>query len=140
MGTIGEEDPLNRSPPNPTVGGSFSCAGRNFRHLPRNFRTPRSDPDALGTLWTWSGYLGRIFPGGRKFRPKDRNFRPSEKLHKEQNENVHIFEGKVRGDQDLHFHQSISPLSEGNPVELDLGDLFVLFFLVLPCSYSLIPP
>ena len=39
LGTIGEEDPLNRSPPNPTVGSSFSCAGRKFRYLTRNFRT-----------------------------------------------------------------------------------------------------
>ena len=49
LGTIGEEDPLNRFPPNPTVKCSFSCAGRNFRGLPRNFRTPRSHPNALGS-------------------------------------------------------------------------------------------
>ena len=42
---IGEDDPLNRSPTNPTVICSFSCAGRNFWGLPRNFRTSRSDPD-----------------------------------------------------------------------------------------------
>jgi hypothetical protein len=42
-----------------------------------------------------------------------------------------IFEGKVRGDLDLYFHQSISPLSEGNIMDLDLGVLcgFPLFFL-----------
>ena len=32
----------------------------------------------------------------------------------------------------LHFHQSISPLSEGNHLHLDLVDSFVEFFLVLP--------
>ena len=35
-------------------------------------------------------------------------------------------------DLDLHFHQSISPLSEGNPLDLDLGVPFVEFFFVLP--------
>jgi hypothetical protein len=42
-----------------------------------------------------------------------------------------IFEGKGRGDLDLYFHQSISPLSEGNIEDLDLGVLcgFPLFFL-----------
>ena len=37
----------------------------------------------------------------------------------------------MRGDLDLQFHQSISPLSEGNLVDLDLGVLGVsplLFF------------
>ena len=41
----------------------------------------------------------------------------------------------MRGDLDLHFHQSISPLSEGNLVDLDLGVLGVsptLFFLSSP--------
>jgi hypothetical protein len=44
---------------------------------------------------------------------------------------LHLFEVKVRGDIDLSFHQSISPLSEGNIVDLDLGVLcgFPLFFL-----------
>jgi hypothetical protein len=42
------------------------------------------------------------------------------------------FEGKVIGYLDLYFHQSISPLSEGNIVDLDLGVLCEfppLFFL-----------
>ena len=46
-----------------------------------------------------------------------------------------MFEGFERGDQDLHFHQSIPPLSEGNLVDLDLGVLGVsppLFFLSSP--------
>ena len=43
--------------------------------------------------------------------------------------------GKERGDLDLHFHQSIPPLSEGNPLDLDLGDSFVEFFLVLPLLF-----
>jgi hypothetical protein len=50
---------------------------------------------------------------------------------------LNLFEGKVRGDLDLSFHQSISSLSEGNLVDLDLGvlgDSPPLFFL----SYSLI--
>ena len=38
----------------------------------------------------------------------------------------------MRGDLDLHFHQSISALSEGNPFDLDLGVPFVEFFFVLP--------
>jgi hypothetical protein len=43
---------------------------------------------------------------------------------------LHIFEGKGGGDLDLYFHKSISPLSEGNIVNLDLGVLcgFPLFF------------
>ncbi len=42
-----------------------------------------------------------------------------------------VFEGKERGDLDPRFHQSLSPLSEGNPLDLDLGVLRVLlsFFL-----------
>ena len=42
-----------------------------------------------------------------------------------------VFEGKERGDLDPHFHQSLSPLCEGNPLDLDLGVLRVLlsFFL-----------
>jgi hypothetical protein len=49
---------------------------------------------------------------------------------------LHIFEGKVRGDLDLYFHQSISPLSEGNQLDLDFKVLcgFPLFFI----SYLLI--
>jgi hypothetical protein len=41
------------------------------------------------------------------------------------------FLGKGREDLDLYFHQSISSLSEGNIVNLDLGVLcgFPLFFL-----------
>ena len=41
----------------------------------------------------------------------------------------------MRGDLDLHFHQYISPLSEGNLVDLDLGVLVwfsYLFFLSSP--------
>ena len=41
----------------------------------------------------------------------------------------------MRGDLDQHLHQSISPLSEGNLVDLDLGFLGVspsLFFLSSP--------
>jgi hypothetical protein len=48
---------------------------------------------------------------------------------------LHPFEGKVREDLDLSFHQPISSLSEGNLVDLDLGvlgDSPPLFFL----SYS----
>jgi hypothetical protein len=44
-----------------------------------------------------------------------------------------FFEGKERGDLDLHFHQFISPLSEGNLVDLDLGVFCVL--LVLPLIF-----
>ena len=44
-----------------------------------------------------------------------------------------LFEGKERGDLDLHFHQAIFPLSEGNLVDLDLGVLGVL--LVLPLIF-----
>jgi hypothetical protein len=33
---------------------------------------------------------------------------------------LHLFEGIERGDLDLHFHQSLSPLSEGNLLYLDL--------------------
>ncbi len=43
-----------------------------------------------------------------------------------------ILEGSKRGDLDLHFHQSISPLSEGNSWDLDLGVISCsppLFFL-----------
>ena len=42
-----------------------------------------------------------------------------------------VFEGKERGDLDPHFHQSLSPLCEGNPLDLDLVVLGVLL-LVLP--------
>ena len=42
-----------------------------------------------------------------------------------------VFGGKERGDLDPHFHQSLSPLGEGNPLDLDLGVLGVLL-LVLP--------
>ena len=42
----------------------------------------------------------------------------------------------MRGDLDLRFHRSISPLSEGNLVDLVLG---VLGASPL-CSSSLIPP
>jgi hypothetical protein len=44
---------------------------------------------------------------------------------------LHIFEGKERGDLDLYFYQSISPLSEENIEDLDLRVLcgFPLFFL-----------
>ena len=45
-----------------------------------------------------------------------------------------VFEGKERGDLDLHFHQSLSPLCEGNPLDLDLGVLSVLL-LVLPLIF-----
>ena len=45
-----------------------------------------------------------------------------------------VFEGKERGDLDPHFHQSLSPLCEGNPLDLDLGVLHVLFF-VLPLIF-----
>ena len=44
-----------------------------------------------------------------------------------------VFEGKER-DLDPHFHQSLSPLCEGNPLDLDLGVLRVLFF-VLPLIF-----
>ena len=44
------------------------------------------------------------------------------------------FEGKNRGDLDPHFHQSLSPLCEGNPLDLDLGVLGVLL-LVLPLIF-----
>ena len=45
-----------------------------------------------------------------------------------------VLEGKERGDLDPHFHQSLSPLCEGNPLDLDLGVLRVLFF-VLPLNF-----
>ena len=45
-----------------------------------------------------------------------------------------VFEGKERGDLDPHFHQSLSPLCEGNPLDLDLGVLGVLL-LVLPLIF-----
>ena len=48
-----------------------------------------------------------------------------------------VFEGKERGDLDPHFHQSLSPLCEGNPLDLDLGVLGVLgvLLLVLPLIF-----
>ena len=89
--TIGKDDPLNRSPPYPTVMCSFYCTGRNFRVLPRNFRTPRNAPGApKKRYWTWAGTLHGT-SGGRNFRPKTQNFRPSENWQKLQNENGHIF-------------------------------------------------
>lgn len=45
-----------------------------------------------------------------------------------------VLGGKERGDLDPHFHQSLSPLCEGNPLDLDLGVLGVLFF-VLPLIF-----
>ena len=45
-----------------------------------------------------------------------------------------VFGGKERGDLDPHFHQSLSPLCEGNPLDLDLGVLGVLLF-VLPLIF-----
>ena len=45
-----------------------------------------------------------------------------------------VFEGKERGDLDPHFHQSLSPLCERNPLDLDLGVLGVLL-LVLPLFF-----
>ena len=47
-----------------------------------------------------------------------------------------VLKGKERGDLDPHFHQSLSPLGEGNPLDLDLGVLGVLL-LVLPLISSL---
>ena len=47
-----------------------------------------------------------------------------------------VFEGKERGDIDPHFHQSLSPLCEGNPLDLDLGVLGVLL-LVLALFFTL---
>ena len=42
-----------------------------------------------------------------------------------------VLEGKERGYLDPRFHQSLSPLSEGNPLDLDLGVLrdLLSFFL-----------
>ena len=45
-----------------------------------------------------------------------------------------VLEGKERGDLDPRFHQSLSPLGEGNPLDLDLGVLGVLL-LVLPLIF-----
>ena len=45
-----------------------------------------------------------------------------------------VFEGQERGDLDPHFHQSLSPLCEGNPLDLDIGVLCVLL-LVLPLTF-----
>ena len=45
-----------------------------------------------------------------------------------------VLEGKERGDLDPHLHQSLSPLCEGNPLDLDLGVLGVLL-LVLPLIF-----
>ena len=41
------------------------------------------------------------------------------------------FEGKEKGDLEPHLHQSNPSLSEGNPLDLDLGVPFVEFFFVL---------
>ena len=46
-----------------------------------------------------------------------------------------ILERKERGDLDLHFHQSISPLSEGNLLDLDLGIHLLISYLFF-LSYS----
>ena len=45
-----------------------------------------------------------------------------------------VLEGKERGDLDPHFHQSLSPLCEGNPLDLNLRVLGVLL-LVLPLIF-----
>ena len=45
------------------------------------------------------------------------------------------FEGKERGDLDLHFYQSNPSLCEWNSLDLDLGVLCEFL-----CSSSLIPP
>ena len=45
-----------------------------------------------------------------------------------------VFEGKERGDLDPHFHQSLPPLCEGNPLDLVVGVLGVLL-LVLPLIF-----
>jgi hypothetical protein len=45
---------------------------------------------------------------------------------------LHLFEGKERGDLDLHFHQSLSPLSEGNLLDLDLASSLWISSFVLP--------
>jgi hypothetical protein len=49
---------------------------------------------------------------------------------------LNLFEGKGRGDLDLHSYQSNPSLCEGNPLDLDLGEIWCsssyLFFL----SYS----
>ena len=49
------------------------------------------------------------------------------------------FDRKDRGDLDLHIHQSKSPLCEGIPLALDLGDIWRTW-CSFPCSSSLIPP
>ena len=41
-----------------------------------------------------------------------------------------VFEGKERGHLDPRFHQSLSPLCEGNPLDLDLGVLGVLLLVL----------
>ena len=48
-----------------------------------------------------------------------------------------VFEGKEGGDLDPHFHQSLYPLCEGNPLDLVLGVLGVLgvLLLVLPLIF-----
>ena len=45
-----------------------------------------------------------------------------------------VFEGKEREDLDPHFHQSLSPLCEGNHLDLDLGVLGIVL-LVLPLIF-----
>ena len=45
-----------------------------------------------------------------------------------------VLGGKERGNLDPYFYQSISPLCEGNPLDLDLGVLGVLL-LVLPLIF-----
>ena len=52
---------------------------------------------------------------------------------------LHLFERKDRGDLDLHIHQSKSPLCEGIPLDLDLGEIWRTLCCLL-CSSSLIPP
>ena len=45
-----------------------------------------------------------------------------------------VLGGKERGDVDPHFHQSLSPLCERNPLDLVFGVLGVLL-LVLPLIF-----
>lgn len=93
--TIGEEYYLNRSQPNPTVGGSFFCVGWNFWNLSQNFRPFQVDlgaPDAwCVALCQGPDILTVTLAGnmrGQNFGLKVRTFRPSKKLQKQQNENI----------------------------------------------------
>ena len=124
-GTVRNCGETTRNPPGtvvPLPGGGSTAAGRVL-HI---------------TVGFWRSYLkGSSFPTKPRFRARVST--PlltllSLPISLSLQWFLLLLEGKERGDLDLYFHQSISPLSEGSILDLDLWDSFVVSLLFLPSS------